>query len=56
MFKRILSSKLCEADHSPPTSARSKNKWRYTSIPPIRLHDMMLSLKKKAQGQLYFKL
>jgi len=31
---------------------RSKNAWSYTSTPPIRLHGVVLSLKK-AQGQLY---
>jgi hypothetical protein len=25
---------LCEADHSPPTSAEFKKTWVYTSIPP----------------------
>jgi hypothetical protein len=32
-----------EADHSPPSSAEVKNAWRYTSIPPIYLHGMVLS-------------
>jgi hypothetical protein len=31
---------------------RSKNAWRYTATPSIRLHDVVLSLKE-AQGQLY---
>jgi hypothetical protein len=30
-----------EADHSPPSSA--ENEWSYTSIPPIRLHGVVLS-------------
>jgi hypothetical protein len=33
----------CEADHSPPSSAEVKNAWSYTSTPPIRLHDVVLS-------------
>jgi len=41
-----------EADHLFPSSAEVKNTWRYTSTPPIRLHGVVLSLKK-AQGQLY---
>jgi hypothetical protein len=32
-----------EADHPPPSSAEVKNAWSYTSIPPIRLHGMVLS-------------
>jgi len=32
-----------EADHSPPSSAKVKNVWSYTSIPPICLHSMVLS-------------
>jgi hypothetical protein len=32
-----------EADHSPPSSAKVKNAWSYTSIPPIRLHGVVLS-------------
>jgi hypothetical protein len=32
-----------EADHSLPCSAKVKNAWSYTSIPPIRLHGMVLS-------------
>jgi hypothetical protein len=32
-----------EADHSPPCSAEVKNEWGYTSTPPVRLHDVMLS-------------
>jgi hypothetical protein len=31
-----------EADHSPPSSAEV-NAWSYTSTPPIRLHDVVLS-------------
>jgi hypothetical protein len=31
-----------EADHSPPSNAKVKNVWRYTSTPP-RLHGMVLS-------------
>jgi len=32
---------------------RSNNEWIYTSTPPIYLHGMVLSYKKRAQGQLY---
>jgi hypothetical protein len=32
-----------EADHSPPSNAVVKNEWSYTSIPPIRLHGVVLS-------------
>jgi hypothetical protein len=32
-----------EADHSPPSSAEVKNAWNYTSIPPVRLHSVVLS-------------
>jgi hypothetical protein len=32
-----------EADPSPPSSAEVKNAWSYTSTPPIRLHDVVLS-------------
>jgi hypothetical protein len=32
-----------EADHSPPSSAKVKNAWSYTSTPPIRLHGVLLS-------------
>jgi hypothetical protein len=37
----------CEADHSPPPSAKVKNVWSYTSTPPTCLHSMVLSYKKK---------
>jgi hypothetical protein len=29
---------VCEADHSPPSSAEVKNEWRYTSTSPIHLN------------------
>jgi hypothetical protein len=32
-----------EADHSLPSSAEVKNAWSNTSIPPIRLHGVVLS-------------
>jgi hypothetical protein len=32
----------CEAGHSRPSSA-VKNAWSYTSAPPIRFHDVVLS-------------
>jgi hypothetical protein len=31
-----------EADHSPPSSAKVKNAWSYTSITPIRLNGVVL--------------
>jgi len=31
-----------EADRSPPSSAKVKNVWSYTSTPPICLHGMVL--------------
>jgi hypothetical protein len=31
-----------ESDHSPPTSAEIKKMWLYISIPPIRLHGVVL--------------
>jgi hypothetical protein len=31
------------ADHSPISSAGVKNAWSYTSIPPTRLYDVVLS-------------
>jgi hypothetical protein len=32
-----------EADYSPPSSAKVKNGWSYTSTPPIRLQGVVLS-------------
>jgi hypothetical protein len=32
-----------EADHFPPSSVEVQNAWRYTSVPPIRLHGAVLS-------------
>jgi hypothetical protein len=32
-----------EADHSPPSSAKVRNAWSYTSTPPLRLHGVVLS-------------
>jgi hypothetical protein len=32
-----------ECDHSPPSNAKVKNAWSYTSTPPIHLHGMVLS-------------
>jgi hypothetical protein len=32
-----------EADHSPPSSAKVKNEWSYTSTFPIRRHGMVIS-------------
>jgi hypothetical protein len=47
-----LGSEVC---HSPPCSAEVKNAWSCIFTPPLRLHGVVLSLKK-AQGQLYFTL
>jgi len=30
------------ADHLPPSSAKVKNAWSYTSTPPIQLHGVVL--------------
>jgi hypothetical protein len=43
-----------EADHSPPSSAKVKKAWSYTSTPPIRLHGMVLSLKKRHRDNFTF--
>jgi len=43
-FQRPCSMKLTTHLHLVP---RSKDAWRYTSIPPIRLHGVVLDLKKK---------
>jgi hypothetical protein len=32
-----------EAYHSPPSSAKVKNAWSYTSTPPVSSHGVMLS-------------
>jgi hypothetical protein len=40
-----------EADHSPPSSAKVKNAWSYTSTSQ---YDFMAWYLVKAQGQLYF--
>jgi len=31
-----------EDDHSPPSTAEAKNAWSYASIPPIRLHGVVV--------------
>jgi len=31
-----------EVDHSPPSNAKVKNVWSYTSAPPVSLHGMVL--------------
>jgi len=41
-----------EADHLPPSNAEVKNAWSYKTL-AIRLHGVVLSYKKEAQGQLY---
>jgi hypothetical protein len=43
----------CFLSHSLGTSAEVKNAWSYTSIPPIRLHGVLL---RHVQGQLYLHL
>jgi hypothetical protein len=42
--------------HSPPSSANVKNAWSYTSTPPIRLHGVVLSFKKKHKNNFTFTL
>jgi len=32
-----------EADHSPPSTAKVKEAWNYTTTPPIHLHGVVLS-------------
>jgi hypothetical protein len=32
-----------KADHSPPSGAKVKNAWSYTSTPTIRLHGVVFS-------------
>jgi hypothetical protein len=32
-----------EADHSPPSSAKVKNVWCYTSTPPVCFHGIVLN-------------
>jgi hypothetical protein len=32
-----------EANHSPPSTAKVKNEWGYTSTPPVQLYGMVLS-------------
>jgi hypothetical protein len=34
LLARGVKQPVCEADHSPPTSAEVKNTWIYTSTPP----------------------
>jgi hypothetical protein len=36
-----------DIDHSLPSSAKVKNEWRYTSIPPIYLQNMDKDLSFK---------
>jgi len=33
----------CAANHPSPNSAEIKNAWSYTSTPPMRFHDVVLS-------------
>jgi len=30
----------CEVNHPPPSSAKVKNEWSYTSTPPVCLHGV----------------
>jgi hypothetical protein len=39
----MLQNSRREADHSPPSSAKVKNAWNYTSTPPIYLHSVVLT-------------
>jgi len=39
---------------SPPHSAEVKNAWSYTSTPPIRVHSVVLSLRKMHSGNFTF--
>jgi hypothetical protein len=32
-----------KADRSPPSSAKVKNAWNYTSIPPVRIRGVVLN-------------
>jgi hypothetical protein len=43
-----------EADHSHPSSAKVKYVWSYIYTPPIRLHGMVLSEKKKHRDNFTF--
>jgi hypothetical protein len=43
-----------EADHSSPSSTEDKNAWSYISTPPICLHGVVLSLKKKHRNNFTF--
>jgi hypothetical protein len=36
-----------EADHLSLSSAEVKNKWSYTSAPPIRLHNFIFTLPRR---------
>jgi hypothetical protein len=33
-----------EADHSPPSDAKVKSAWSYTSTPPVRFYGVVLSI------------
>jgi hypothetical protein len=39
----VLKRPRREADRSSPSSAQVKNAWNYTSIPPIRLHSVIIN-------------
>jgi hypothetical protein len=36
----------CKADNEPPPSAKGQDSWSYTSIPPIRLHGVLLNRRR----------
>jgi len=42
-----------EADHSAPSNAEANECMELYLHSPIRLHSVVFSLKRKAQGQLY---
>jgi hypothetical protein len=46
LHHRIQASSGTKADHLPPSSAKVKNVWSYTSTPTTCLHGMVLSLTK----------
>jgi hypothetical protein len=41
---------LCEADHSPQSTAEVKNAWNYTSTASMRLHGMVLERRIQLYG------
>ena len=41
LFHRVQSGQGVGADHSPPSNAKVKSGWSYTSSPPICLPDVV---------------